>query len=187
MAAMIRTSLVSRLRVANPIEDPVAGVVVGRLQYTQKFRLHRWVALADFVEKERPAVGLFERPDHGPRTAPVNAPFLWPKSSDSSSSLEMAAQLIATNGLSRRGLASWIALANISLPVPLSPRISTETSRRAARRARPTATRMLRLLPAIFSKPWTSWGLWLDRAGAWHRRPARLGARNPPPGRRGSR
>ena len=78
---------------------------------------------------------------------------MWPKSSDSSSSLEMAAQLIETNCLSRRGLASWMALANISLPVPLSPRISTETSRRAAREARPTATRMLRLSPTIASKP----------------------------------
>ena len=65
----------------------------------------------------------------------------------------MAAQLIATNGLSRRGLASWMALANISLPVPLSPRIRTETSRRAAREARPTATRMPRLLPTMASKP----------------------------------
>ena len=97
-------------------------------------------------------------------TAPVKAPFLWPKSSDSSSSLEMAAQLIATNFLSLRGLASWIALANISLPVPLSPRISTDTSRRAARRASPTATRRLRLSPTMPSKPCDSCGLWLGEA-----------------------
>ena len=86
---------------------------------------------------------------------------MWPKSSDSSNSLEMAAQLIETNFLSLRGLASWMALANFSLPVPLSPRSSTDTSRSAARRARPTATRRLRLLPTMPSKPSTSCGLWL--------------------------
>ena len=38
--------------------------------------------------------------------APVNAPFSWPKSSDSMSSDGTAAQFTVTNGLSRRGLRS---------------------------------------------------------------------------------
>jgi hypothetical protein len=38
--------------------------------------------------------------------------------------------LIARKGLSRLGLALWIAWANISLPVPLSPRRRTVTPRR---------------------------------------------------------
>ena len=40
----------------------------------------------------------------------------------------MALQLIATNGLLRRGLASWMARASNSLPVPLSPVSSTRAS-----------------------------------------------------------
>ena len=39
------------------------------------------------------------------RVAPVNAPFSWPNSSDSSRFSAIALQLIATNGLLRRGLA----------------------------------------------------------------------------------
>ena len=37
----------------------------------------------------------------------------------------MAAQFSATNGLSWRGLASWMAWAQTSLPVPLSPVMNT--------------------------------------------------------------
>ena len=57
--------------------------------------------------------------------APVNAPFSWPNSSDSISSSGMAAQLIFTNGLSARSPLRWISQATSSLPVPLSPVIST--------------------------------------------------------------
>jgi hypothetical protein len=53
--------------------------------------------------------------------ASVKAPRAWPKSSLSSSVAGTAAQLIATKGPSLRGLASWIARATSSLPVPLSP------------------------------------------------------------------
>ena len=45
----------------------------------------------------------------------------------------MAPQLIDWKGRSFRGLALWMACANISLPVPLSPCNRTETSRNAAR------------------------------------------------------
>ena len=57
--------------------------------------------------------------------ASVKAPFSWPNSSLSSSSLGIAAQLISTNGLSCRALMRWIRFAKYSLPVPLSPSIST--------------------------------------------------------------
>ena len=62
------------------------------------------------------------------RVAPVKAPLTCPNSSDSSRSSAIALQLIATNGLSCRGLARWIALASSSLPVPLWPVISTRAS-----------------------------------------------------------
>ena len=58
-------------------------------------------------------------------TAPVKAPFSWPKSSLASSSSVKTAQLSARNGRSRRGLVSWISRATSPLPTPLSPVSST--------------------------------------------------------------
>ena len=58
-------------------------------------------------------------------TAPVNAPRTWPKSSASSSVSGMAPQLMATKRCARRGLLWWMARATISLPVPVSPVMST--------------------------------------------------------------
>ena len=55
----------------------------------------------------------------------MNAPLTWPKSSLSSKFWESAAQCTFTKGRAARGLAAWIAAARSSLPVPLSPRIST--------------------------------------------------------------
>jgi hypothetical protein len=57
--------------------------------------------------------------------APVNAPALYPKSSDSRSVSGRAPQLTATNGPLRRGLKEWMVRATLSLPVPVSPRIKT--------------------------------------------------------------
>src|ERR1051326_4323159 len=57
--------------------------------------------------------------------APVKAPRTWPKSSLSRRSAGMAVQLSGTNSLADRGLKSWIARATSSLPVPVSPVIST--------------------------------------------------------------
>ncbi len=65
--------------------------------------------------------------------APVKAPRSKPNSSDSSSSVGSAAQFTLTNGLSRRGEARVNARATSSLPVPLSPRMSTVTSVSATR------------------------------------------------------
>ncbi len=58
-------------------------------------------------------------------SAPVNAPFSCPNSSDSSSSAAMADVFSATNGWCARGLWSCSARATSSLPVPDSPVIST--------------------------------------------------------------
>ncbi len=60
--------------------------------------------------------------------APLKAPLVWPKSSDSSRDSEMAPQLIATNWHLARGPELCRALAASSLPVPVSPVISTGTS-----------------------------------------------------------
>jgi len=66
-------------------------------------------------------------------TAPVKAPRTWPKSSLSSRLSESAPQLTRTNGPLPRGERAWIALAISSLPVPVSPRRSTEAFEAATR------------------------------------------------------
>ena len=58
-------------------------------------------------------------------SAPVKAPGSWPNSSSSSRFSFRAVQFIAANGLFLRGLLLWMARAASSLPVPVSPRIST--------------------------------------------------------------
>ena len=60
--------------------------------------------------------------------APVKAPFSRPNSSLSTSPDGSAAQLTLTIRWSRRGLSRWMAWATSSLPVPVSPRMSTEES-----------------------------------------------------------
>ncbi|HBP23137.1 MAG TPA: hypothetical protein DEA08_35865 [Planctomycetes bacterium] len=60
--------------------------------------------------------------------APVKAPATCPKSSLSSSVSLRAPQLMATKPRSLRPLAKWIARATRSLPVPVSPSISTGAS-----------------------------------------------------------
>ena len=57
--------------------------------------------------------------------ASVKAPFSWPKSSLSISVAGIAAQFTDDEALVARGPRSWIARATSSLPVPLSPVIST--------------------------------------------------------------
>ena len=57
--------------------------------------------------------------------ASVKAPFTWPNSSLSRRFSGRAPQLMETNGASRRGERAWMALATSSLPVPLSPVMST--------------------------------------------------------------
>src|SRR6516162_4795808 len=57
--------------------------------------------------------------------APVNAPFSWPNSSLSRSPSGIAAQFSLTNAFSLRLPSLCIARATSSLPVPVSPRIST--------------------------------------------------------------
>ncbi len=60
--------------------------------------------------------------------APVNAPRSWPKRSLSSRPAGIAAQFIFTIRRLLRPLRLWMARAISSLPVPVSPRISTVLS-----------------------------------------------------------
>ena len=74
-----------------------------------------------------PPSACWKRPSRR-RSAPVNAPFSWPKSSDSISDSVIAAQFRLTNAPSRRALLTCSAPATTSLPVPDSPLISTVAS-----------------------------------------------------------
>ena len=102
------------------------------LQGPQQFGLHRQRHLADFVQQQRAAVGLQEQPLRSAR-ASVKAPRAWPNNSLSSSVSGKAAQLTATNGCRAPPALLWIARATSSLPVPLSPVISTDDSASAIR------------------------------------------------------
>ncbi len=87
-------------------------------------------------------------------TAPVKAPFSCPKSSLSSSSSGIAAQLIFTKGRCARLLCSNILVAISSLPVPLSPRISTVASVGATFMICFKTPRMATLSPTILGNSW---------------------------------
>ena len=102
------------------------------LQHAQQLDLQRRRRLADLVEEHGAAVRLLEDALAYPRCAPVNAPRAWPKSSDSSSVSVSAPQLIGTNGARARRPCAWIARATSSLPVPLSPMMSTGAAALAA-------------------------------------------------------
>ena len=84
--------------------------------------------------------------------APVNAPFSWPKSSLSSRPVGMAAQLSFTNVRALRPLRSWIARAISSLPVPVSPWMSTVESVGATISIFWSVSRSAGLSPTISSK-----------------------------------
>ena len=86
-------------------------------------------------------------------TAPVNAPFSWPKSSLSTRPAEIAPQLTVTIGRSLRALRLWIARAISSLPVPVSPVMSTVVSVGATCSTCRSTRCSTGLRPTISSKP----------------------------------
>ena len=85
-------------------------------------------------------------------TALVNAPLTWPKSWDSSRSTGMEPEFTGTKGLSARGEARWMALAMSSLPVPLSPLISTVEREGATCATRSRTASMRSLRPTMLGK-----------------------------------
>ena len=81
--------------------------------------------------------------------APVNAPRTWPNSSDSSNDSGIAAQFTLMSGMSRCALRSWMARAISSLPVPVSPVMSTVLLVSATSSARSMICSMARLRPMM--------------------------------------
>lgn len=76
------------------------------LKHAQQFDLQRHGQVADLIEKQRAAIGLFEPARLGADRSGERA-FSWPNNSASIRFSENAPQLTATNGLSRRALSSW--------------------------------------------------------------------------------
>ena len=87
------------------------------------------------------------------RSAPVNEPRSWPKSSDSMSLSGMAAQLTCTNGPAFTSEPSWIARATSSLPVPLGPTMRTVAGVGAAFATSARSLRIASLVPTIRVMP----------------------------------
>ncbi len=83
----------------------------------------------------------------------MNAPFSWPKSSDSRSVSGIAAQFNGRNGRSARGLSPWTPRATSSFPVPLSPVIRTFIRVGATRRIFRSTSSIAREDPTIPSIP----------------------------------
>ncbi len=85
-------------------------------------------------------------------TAPVNAPFSWPKNSFSKSVSETEAGCTATKGPLPPPF-RWMKLAMTSLPTPVSPSRSTGASVAATTRARSRQCRNAALRPHTSSLP----------------------------------
>ena len=96
-------------------------------QHAQQLGLRADRHLAQFIQQQRSALSASSKHPARRSTAPVNAPFSCPKISLSISVSGIAAQFTARNGRPLRGLRSCSVRATISLPVPLSPVIRTET------------------------------------------------------------
>ena len=93
------------------------------LQDVQELGLKGKGKLGDLVEVDRPLMGVLELGFL--RCAPVNAPFSWPKSSDSRSPAGIAAQLTLMKGQLQRREAAWMArdevLADAAFPTEDRP------------------------------------------------------------------
>ena len=91
----------------------------------------------------------------------MNAPFSYPNNVASSMFSGIAAQLMATNGLSPRAELARMKRAYTSLPVPLSPVMSTVASFSAILRAR--------LITRLDSGSAATSSLGATRAASWRR------------------
>ena len=96
-SAQIRGCVAATSRTSAGRRVPPRGSKSPYCSDAQERGLHRGRELANLVEEKRAAVGA-ARSARLARSAPVNAPFWWPNSSDSRRVSGNAAQLTTTNG-----------------------------------------------------------------------------------------
>ena len=94
------------------------------LEHAQELHLHLRADLADLVEEERPAVGLLEEAALRGGRARERAPLV-PEELTLEDRLGERRAVHRDERLVARGLFAWMARATSSLPVPLSPTMST--------------------------------------------------------------
>ena len=104
--------------------DPLEFVL---LQHAQQHDLGLGGEFADLVEEDGSAVGQLEA-TLASLQGSGERPFSWPNSSEAMNDDGIAAQFTATKARAERGDRLWIARAMSSLPVPVSPVISTVES-----------------------------------------------------------
>ena len=110
--------------------------------------------LADLVEEQGAAVGLLEERRARRRVAPVKAPFSWPNSSLSSSVSGMRGAVDGDERAARRARrCRGAARATSSLPVPVSPVMSTVRVDGGDALDQPYTSRMAALVPRIPRSP----------------------------------
>ena len=123
-----------------------------RLEHAQQLGLQLERQLADLVEEQRAAAAPARTRPARRSSAPVNAPFSWPNSSLSISDATSAPQSTTTNGACLRRLCAWTARASTSLPVPVSPPISTVASVGAMRSSSPKISRIAGSVPTSIAE-----------------------------------
>ena len=100
------------------------------LNEAEQLGLEIQVHLTDLIKKQGAFVSLYRRAL--PVSTGEGSPFTWPKISLSIRSRGIAAQFRGTNRAWDRALCAWMASAQTSLPVPLSPVTNTVALERAA-------------------------------------------------------
>ena len=108
--------------------------------------------LAHLVEEDRAAVGGLEPPDAALQRAGEGAALVSRTARTRSASGGIAPQFTRTNGPAARAERSWMARAISSLPVPVSPRISTVASVGATRATRASTRRSAGDSPTMSAK-----------------------------------
>ena len=121
VAAMMRVSTLDRLRAAQPLDLPL-------LEHAQQLDLDVERQIANLVEEDRRVIGELEAADLPRQRAGVGALLAAEQLALDQRRRESPRSSRGPSAACRRGLSSWICVANSSLPVPVSPSSSTVES-----------------------------------------------------------
>src|ERR1043166_1493980 len=122
------------------------------LQHSQQFRLHHAVHVADLVQKQRPAVRLFELAQVT-RSRARKRSLLVPEQLGFDQLTGHRGAVQRNEGAVAPGLPSWMGRAISSFPVPVSPRMQTRDSPAATRSTCAITRRIASLFQTISWRP----------------------------------